>query len=133
YGTHNNHTDSIVALYYKSARSSYTPPYVMSLPTSQFLLQAYPGETSNSTVISQLAALQGAESYVGQVASNGGWVIIFFHHVKPNDTTDPYTISSQNFASFLSYVKSDGVVVLTVNQALRIAGPSLSASVSPTS
>jgi hypothetical protein len=105
----------------------------MSIPTSQFLLPAYAGETGNVSTLSQLQALSNAEAQVNQVVQNGGWVIIFFHNIVPNDTTDPYTISSQNFASFLGYVKNSGVTVLTVRQALSLGKTPLSVSLSPMS
>jgi peptidoglycan/xylan/chitin deacetylase (PgdA/CDA1 family) len=134
YGTHNAHTDSIVAQYYRSARSAYEGPYNMSLPPSQFVLTGYDGETYDPSTYTQAQWLYSDEVLVNDAVAQGSWVIIFFHNITTvEDDVDPFTISSANFASFLSYVQSSGVAVLTVNQALNIAGPSLSASISPTS
>jgi peptidoglycan/xylan/chitin deacetylase (PgdA/CDA1 family) len=133
YGDHNDFTDSIVSQYYRSIRSAYVEPYIMSLPTSQAVLQGYPGESGDPSVFSQFDAMLAAESEVDQVATNGGWVIIFFHNVVWGDFSDPYSIAAEYFTDFLDHVQASNVSVLTVNQALEIAGPSLSASISPTS
>jgi peptidoglycan/xylan/chitin deacetylase (PgdA/CDA1 family) len=133
YGATNVHTDSIVANYYRSARSAYTPPFIMPLPTSQFLLTGYPGETGDPSTVSQLDQLHAAESFVDQAVSSNSYAIIFFHNIIPGDTSHSYEISAEYFEDFLEYVAESGVTTLTVNQALDIAGPSLSASISPSS
>ena len=133
YGDRNDYTDSIASQYYRSIRSAYAEPYIMSLPTSQVLLTGYPGETGDPSSWSQFDALQAAEYEVEQVANNGGWVIIFFHNIGERyDYSYPYGIAADYFEDFLEYVQASDVSVLTVNQALNIAGPSLSATISPT-
>jgi peptidoglycan/xylan/chitin deacetylase (PgdA/CDA1 family) len=52
YGDRNDHTDSIVPEYYRSARKAYDPPYYNEYPTSQFLLSGITGETGDPTVLS---------------------------------------------------------------------------------
>jgi peptidoglycan/xylan/chitin deacetylase (PgdA/CDA1 family) len=133
YGIHNDNTDSIVSQYYRSIRSAYAEPYIMSLPTSQSLLQGYPGETGDASSVSQYEALQAAEYEVEQVENNGGWVIIFFHNIIWGDYSGSYEIVAEYFEDFLDYVQASDVSILTVDQALNVAGPSLSASISPTS
>ena len=60
-------------------------------------------------------------SLVDQAHSSNSWMIISFHNVEDNPSVDaPYSISTADFASFLSYVQSSGVTVLTVNQALNM-------------
>lgn len=132
-GATNDHINSIVTQYYRSARSAYAGPYIMSLPVSQSVLTAYPGESGDPSTWSQLNAMQSAESMVDQIVSSNSYGIIFFHNIIPGDTTDAYTISQQYFQDFLQYVADSGVTTLTVNQALDIAGPALSASISPSS
>jgi peptidoglycan/xylan/chitin deacetylase (PgdA/CDA1 family) len=130
YGGRNDHTDSIVAEYYRSARSAYAPPYIMQLPTSQFLLPGCPGETGDPDVLSYL------ESMVDEVYSTNGWVIIFFHNVIPDDNHDSCTISSQDFESFLDYIIYKGVPTITVDQGLDLTSPPSpppSVTISPTS
>ncbi|HUK85977.1 MAG TPA: polysaccharide deacetylase family protein, partial [Candidatus Acidoferrum sp.] len=113
YGVRNNHTDSIVAKYYQSARSGYVGPYIIQLPTSQFLLPGFAGETGDTTALSK------AENMVDQVSSSNGWTIIFFHNILPT-VTNNFSMSTKDFASFLDYVSSKGVRTLTVNQALNL-------------
>jgi len=132
-GATNDHINSIVTQYYRSARSAYTGPYIMSLPTSLSVLPAYPGESGDPSTWSQFNAMESAESMVDQIVSSNSYGIIFFHNIIPGDTTDAYTISQEYFQDFLQYVANSGVTTLTVNQALDIAGPALSASISPSS
>ncbi len=113
YGSRNSRSDSIVAKYYQSARSAYTAPFIIQVPTSQFLLPGFPGETGDSTALSK------AESMVDQVYASNAWAIIFFHNVLPNPTGN-FSISTKDFASFLDYISSKGVRTLTVNQALNL-------------
>ena len=127
YGIHNDHIDSIVLQYYRSARSAYEDPYQMPLPPSSPILTGWPGETGDSS------ALGNDEYMVDQAYSTNSWTIIFFHSVIPGVYDDPFTISTEDFASFLDYVQASGVSILTVDQALDLAGPSLSASIMPTS
>jgi peptidoglycan/xylan/chitin deacetylase (PgdA/CDA1 family) len=130
YGDRNDHTDSIVAEYYRSARSAYAPPYIMQLPTSQFLLPGCPGETGDPYVLPYL------EGIVDEVDSTNGWAIIFFHNIIPDANSTPYTISSQDFESFLDYIIYKGVPTITVNQGLDLTSPPSpppSVTISPTS
>ena len=127
YGIHNDHIDSIVLQYYRSARSAYEDPYQMPLPPSSPIITGWPGETGDSS------ALGNDEYMVDQAYSTNSWTIIFFHNVIPDVYNDPSTISAQDFTSFLDYVQDSGVTILTVNQALDLAGPALSASISPAS
>ncbi len=117
YGDRNNHTDSIVAEYYRSARSAYTGPYIMQFPISQFLLAGCPGETGDPDVLSYLVRV------VDEVYSVNGWAIIFFHNIIPGANNTPYTISSEDFESFLDYVIYRGVATITVNQGLDSPPP----------
>jgi peptidoglycan/xylan/chitin deacetylase (PgdA/CDA1 family) len=130
YGGRNDHTDSIVAEYYRSARSAYAPPYIMQLPTSQFLLPGCPGETGDPNVLPYL------EGVVDEVDSTNGWAIIFFHNIIPDANNTPSTISSQDFESFLDYIIYRGVPTITVNQGLDLTSPPSpppSVTISPTS
>ena len=98
-GSRNSHTDSIVAQYYRSARSAYIPPNIMTVPFSvpQFLVYGFAGETGDSTALARL------KTEVDNVYSSNGWAIIFFHDVEPNPPSDnPYSINSADFQSFLN-------------------------------
>jgi hypothetical protein len=119
----NAHADSIVAQYYRSARSGYVTPYVMSFPTSQFVLNAMDGSV----------ALSADTSLVDQVYSANGWAVIIFHDITPTSGFWQNHISSADFASFLNYVQAKGVAVLTVNQALSsVSNPTPTATSAPT-
>ncbi len=133
YGDTNNHVDSIVSQYYRSGRSAYQQPYLMSYPTTQFRLQAYDVESWNISQASQYQCLQGGEAEIDQVVSTNSWGIFFFHNIIPNDFNDVDEMEQGYFADFLAYAKASGAQILTVNQALDIAGPPLSASITPTS
>jgi peptidoglycan/xylan/chitin deacetylase (PgdA/CDA1 family) len=119
-GARNAYTDSIVSQYYHSARSWGVGPYLMQVPTSQFLLPGY-----NATVGS--AALTNLKSMVDQVYSANGWAIICFHNIAPDPGYWQPNTSNVVFGSFLDYIQAKGVTVITVNQGL-----SYSSSPSPT-
>lgn len=77
-GNTNDHIDSIVSQYYRSGRTAYVAPYVMSLTASQFRLSAFTSEES----ISDLTALK---AIVDKVHDENGWAIVFFHNIVPVD------------------------------------------------
>ena len=113
-GLTNDHVDSIVKQYYRSGRTAYVGPYLMEAPTDQFRLAGFSAETANSSALSLLKGM------VDQVYSTSGWAIIFFHNIKPDAYSEPYTTSTQDFASFLDYIISKGVQTHTVNQVLNL-------------
>jgi peptidoglycan/xylan/chitin deacetylase (PgdA/CDA1 family) len=115
YGDRNDYTDSIVAEYYRSGRSAYdweSPP--MQLPVYGWLLTALPGETGTPDVLSQLGM------FLDLVESTNGWLIIFFHNVAPGVNNELYTISSEDFESFLDLIVSRDIPTVTVNQGLEL-------------
>ncbi len=121
------HIDSIVSQYYRSARSAYYYPEVLSFPIDMFRLPGFPAETGDSTVLSR------AISAVDQAYNENGWVQIYFHNVIPDVYNEPYAISAQDFEAFLDYVVAKGIPTVTVNQALDGGVAPLSTSISPTS
>jgi peptidoglycan/xylan/chitin deacetylase (PgdA/CDA1 family) len=122
-----DHIDSIVSQYYRSARSAYSYPEILSFPIEMFRLPGFPAETGDSSVLSR------AKSAVDQAYDENGWVQIYFHNVIPGVYNDPYTISSQDFEAFLDYVVAKGIPTYTVNGALDGGIAPLSALISPTS
>ncbi len=108
YGGWNDHTNSIVSQYYRSARSGYDYPYVMSLPISQFRLLATAGDKQD--------LFPDLRNRVDSAITSKGWVIIVFHHVVPQ--AQGWAVTTQIFSQFLDYLTANGVQVLTVNQAL---------------
>ena len=110
-GVTNDHVDSIVSEYYRSGRTAYVEPYLMGLG-GQFRLAGFSSEGYPNE-------LQSLKDMVDQAYATNSWVIIFFHHIVPGDTTSPYTTSSQDFASFLDYTIGKGVEISTVNQTLN--------------
>ena len=129
-GFRNEHTDSIVAEYYQSARKAYEGYYLMEFPVSTFLLPGWDGELGDSTTLSYL------ESLVDDVSSTNTWAIIFFHNVLPGVNDQEYTISAEDFASFLDYIQTEDVATITVDQGLRLSAPPApapSVTISPTS
>jgi peptidoglycan/xylan/chitin deacetylase (PgdA/CDA1 family) len=129
YGERTNHTDQVVAQYYRSARAAYVdgqngvPPYRMPVPFGGFVVSGFAGETGDSTALTKL------KSQVDQVYSSGTWEIIFFHNVLPT-ASGPSAISSSDFAAFLDYIVSRGVSTLTVNEGLSLVSTPQPPSVS---
>lgn len=111
YGDATEHMDT-VSLYYRSARTAYEGPYLLSYSSPQFELTGYPGE-SNCELQNQ----------IDQVAASNSWTILFFHDVvtEYSDPPNPYSIDSQGFSDFIEYALSKGVQILTVNQVLDLA------------
>ena len=114
YGGRTAFTDSIVADYYRSGRSAYEQPYVMDFPVSDFLVTGAPGETGEPNIMDYL------EDLVDEVYLTEGWTIIFFHKVFPDANNVPYTISSQDFESFLDYIISKDVQTITVSEGFQV-------------
>jgi peptidoglycan/xylan/chitin deacetylase (PgdA/CDA1 family) len=126
-GPTNDNVDSIVADYYRSARTAYIEPYLMDVPTSQFRLAGFSEEPGNLTVLKNI---------VDQVYATNSWAIFFFHHIQPDADEVPYTTSTQDFEAFLDYAISKGVQTLTVNQVLDLTPLSIESNfgtVTPTS
>lgn len=114
-GLTNDAVDSIVSNYYRSGRTAYIEPYINDFSQAQFKrISAFNAE-NNSAELAELEAM------VDQVYETDGWGVFFFHHIIPSDYHSQYTTSSQDFASFLDYVLSKGVQILTVNQALDLS------------
>ena len=116
-GDRDDHTDSIVDDYYRSARTVWNPNYVLQIPFSQFLVDANPGETGNPDVLSYL------EGIVDQAYSSNGWAVLYFHRVFPGVSNSPSVISTQDFEILLDYIIYKGLVTVTVSQALNLTSP----------
>ncbi|TFH24084.1 hypothetical protein E4G67_02395, partial [Candidatus Bathyarchaeota archaeon] len=121
------HIDSIVSQYYRSGRSAYNDVRILTFPIDLFRLPGFPAETGDSSVLSLV------ESAIDQAYNENGWIQIYFHNVLPNVNDDPYTISSQDFATILDYIVAKGMPTYTVNQALDGGVGPLSVWASPTS
>jgi len=129
-GVRDNYTDSIVAEYYRSGRSAYEYPYTIQFPMSEWLLPAVEGEPSTPDILYYL------EEVVDAVYSTNEWAIIFFHNVIPGANNEEYTISSEDFESFLDYIIYRDVATITVSQGLDLTSPPAappSVAISPTS
>ncbi len=129
YGDRNATTDAIVSQYYHTGRPSWSA-YTTPLPITNFLIVGTSGETGNPDILSLL------QNFVDKVYTADEWGVIYFHNVIPNITNDPYTISQQDFESFLDYIKYKDMPTVTVDQALDLMSaptPPLSASINPIS
>jgi flagellin-like protein len=109
YGATEPHITSIALEYYRSARTAYGQPYRMSIDTYQNLVNGYPGESNVDL-----------QNQIDLVASENSWGIIFFHQVVTGSPPDAYSINTQDFESFVDYVLSKGIRVLTVDKALDL-------------
>ena len=111
FGARNDTTDGIVSSYFYTARTAYEDLTYNSLPySSDFAVQAFYGETGNSTT-----CLPRLKQYVDFVRANDLWGVIFFHDVVDSPVTE-YQISTADFAAFLDYLEFTGVTVRTVEE-----------------
>ena len=117
-GQTTDHINSIVSQYYRTGRSGYKKPYLMHLLQSQFELAGFPGEYGDSSSLIRLKYITNL------IALTNSYAIVFFHNVLPNKSEIPFTISTQDFASFLDYGTLKGLQFLTVNRALELASRS---------
>ena len=112
YGDRNDWTDSIVADYFDTGRDAYSSaPSIMSLPTSQFRIVGYAGESSDGNALPRLKAK------LDQLQS-GNWLVVFFHNVEPDQYTKDWTISTQEFSGFLDYLTEKNIQVKTIREVL---------------
>jgi peptidoglycan/xylan/chitin deacetylase (PgdA/CDA1 family) len=112
-GQTNNHVDSIVDDYYRSGRTAYISPYLIDIPTNQFRIPGFSAESQGNE-------LELLKNMADQISETNSWGIFLFHNIIPNDYTNPYTTSQEDFADFLDYIILNGIEVLTVNQALDL-------------
>lgn len=113
-GNSNSFTDSVVLEYFSYARNGFTPPYLMSYPTSQKSIPCWADITDGTTVLPTLKGL------VDEVVSEGGWMILNFHNVYPHPSPWQPNTPPEIFHAFLDYLQEKGITVLTVKEALGL-------------
>lgn len=97
--------------YFGTARS------IDGLKQSRHLIPRRPSAVSVTNATST-ATLQG---YIDNALANGDWLIITFHKIVTTATEDTeYSIA--NFGTFIDYVASSGIDVLTVSDAIERGG-----------
>jgi peptidoglycan/xylan/chitin deacetylase (PgdA/CDA1 family) len=119
YGETNDHVDSIVRNYYRSARVG-AIQLIMQLLKPQFKLSGVGGELRSATKEARTSTSLNRYKrlrLIDRVYNAEGWIIIVFHDVVPNPSY-AFEISTQEFANFLDYLILKGVKTVTVNQAL---------------
>ena len=120
-GNTTNHIDSIVDNYYRSGRTAYASPYLVTVPTSQFRLPGFSSEDEPSE-------LDSLKNIINQISSTNSWGVILFHNIVPNDNSSPYTTSLADFENFLDFTISKNVKFLTINQTLNMQPLTVTAS-----
>ncbi|MHB8103868.1 MAG: polysaccharide deacetylase family protein [Methanosarcina sp.] len=58
------------------------------------------------------------KALVDRAVRDKTWLIILYHHCTPTQTSDDYAVTTTNLDATLSYLKTQNVSVVTVNQAL---------------
>jgi peptidoglycan/xylan/chitin deacetylase (PgdA/CDA1 family) len=114
YGDGNLQTDAIASEYYRSARRAYVPPYIMETSNIGFSLTGYAGERGDNSTLDTL------KSIVDSVHYSGGWAIIFFHNLTPQQTSDQFSITVSDFSGFLDYISYKKIPTVTVDEALDL-------------
>lgn len=117
WGAYNDHVDSIVNQYYRSARDVWNPNRTTPLPTSQFIVDAMPGETGKPDVLSYLKGI------VDLAYSRNQWAVFFFHNIVTGTSDSSSAIGLQDFTGFLDYIVAKGIPTVTVHQALQLTTP----------
>ncbi len=116
YGTYNGLSQSIAAKYYQSYRSTQTGFNVKNNFNSSNLL------VQNIKVDTTAAQLQ---SWIDQAKASNAWLILVYHQVDPDTTAGAYNTYPADFDSQMSQIKSSGISVETVSQALQEVQPQL--------
>lgn len=109
FGTYNGLSQSIAAKYYQSYRATQTGYNVKNNFNSSNLL------VQNITVNTTAAQLQ---SWIDQAKAINAWLILVYHEVNPDTSTGTYNTYPADFDSQMSQIKSSGITVETINQAL---------------
>jgi hypothetical protein len=90
-------------------------------PPVESIPPADPWLTRTVNSVLDTTSLDTIEGYVTQAERHpGGWLQIVFHYVC--DACDPYSVSGQNLAAFLTWLKDQtgaGIVVETVRQVIN--------------
>ena len=119
YGTGDlSYANSIVGQYYRSARVVYYTP--MTIANAPFQLSAVNSQSQGAQYPTLLPKLK---SFIDGTVNSNEWTVFYFHNVASYNNAVTYGgISVEDFTSFLNYAKASGVKILTINQALNLAG-----------
>ncbi len=116
YGTYTNATVAAVANYYRSQRST-DSGYNSKDDTDLYRLRVQ--NMTNTTTPAQVQA------WVAQAAHDKTWLILVFHQISPTLSAGEYSTTPANLNTELSGIKSSGVPVVTMSQALAEVTPQL--------
>lgn len=109
YGTYSNTTVAAAAKYYRSQRST------DSGYNSKDDLDVYRLRVQNMTNITTPAQVQ---AWVAQAAHDKTWLILVFHQLSPVLSTGDYDTTPANLDTEMSNLKTSGVPVVTMSQAI---------------
>lgn len=116
YGTYNNATVAAASTYYRSYRTT-DPGYNGKTDTDLMRLRVQ--NMTNTTTPAQVQA------WVTQAARDKTWLIIVFHQISPSLTAGEYSTTPANLDTELSALKTSGVPVVTMSQAISEITPQL--------
>ena len=88
-----------------------------TFPYNDYLLYDY--EVQGDTAGGGVSVAQ-VESMIDQTKANNQWLVLTFHDILPNASTNPadYQYSTANFQAVVNYVKASGLQVVNVNNGL---------------
>ena len=130
YGTGDlTHADTIVSQYFDSART--TRWNTNNMPNAQFELNSVYGQSIGADYV---ALFDNLKTMVNRASQNNAWTIFYFHDVTTSKVSAIANggIFIDDFISFLNYIKSANVQILTVEAALNIGTYSPTSTPIPT-
>ncbi len=110
FGAYDNNTIATVAKVYNSHRA-FANQGLNLWPYNKYLLNVH--YVTNTTSVAQ------AKAWVDEAVAQDGYLVLVFHEVLNTvDPTDDYSWQTENFKDLVSYIKTKGIPVKTVAQAL---------------
>lgn len=112
YGDYNNAVLAQIARYYGSHRPFADQQNPNTYPYNDYLL--YVKQVQAGVTVSQV------KSYIDQAKANGQWLVLVFHDIKTNASTNPddYEYKTSDFQQVVSYVKAQGLPAVNVSDGL---------------
>ena len=114
YGDYNQNVLAAIAKYYTNHRGFADTGY-NTWPYSNYLLRVQQVQAGVS--------VDTVKGYINQAAADGTWLILVFHDIQDNPSTNPedYQFSTADLSTIAAYVKSQNISVTNVSKGLVAA------------
>ncbi len=111
YGDYNDKVIAAIAKYYTNHRPFHDTGY-NTWPYNNYLLRVQQVQYGVS--------VDTIKSYIDAAKANNTWLVLVFHDVQPNPSTDPedYQYSAADLSAIAAYVKSQNIKVTNVSNGL---------------